>query len=77
MQQEPVAEYQAIRSELTANLALSGVERWHEQRIVEDDVLVQRQRGELALAGGDDADLVALDEETAPVPQPDVLSACD
>src|SRR6476661_6590335 len=34
MQQEPIAKYQAIRSELTADLALPGVERWHEQRAV-------------------------------------------
>src|SRR5215213_209140 len=77
MQQESVAEYQAIRSELTADLALFGVERWHEQRVVEDDVLVQHQGGELAPAGGNDADLVAFHEEAAAVPQPDGLSTRD
>src|SRR5215213_9184232 len=62
MQQEPVAEDQAIRSELTANLALLGVER---------------QGSELPPAGENDADLVALHEEAAPVPQPDGLPTRD
>src|SRR4051794_9620286 len=73
VEQEAVAEDQTIFPELALDLAVLRAERRNEERFVEYDVLVRRQRAELAVV--DHAHHAVANREAAAVAELDRLAA--